>query len=126
MRQTLRDYQTDAVDQARAAITAGDHALITLPTGSGKTTVGAEIARLAVAKGGRVLWIAHRTELIDQAAERLRSFGLRVGEIYEFAGEFGTGKTQLAKSVAEITGRVIAQVWAALEGAGMGAERPDH
>ena len=96
MRQTLRDYQTDAVDQARAAITAGDHALITLPTGSGKTTVGAEIARLAVAKGGRVLWIAHRTELIDQAAERLRSFGLRVGEIKAGRSRDLSAPTQVA------------------------------
>jgi superfamily II DNA or RNA helicase len=51
------------------------------PTGSGKTTIGAELARLKVSYQRRVLWLAHRTELIDQAADRLHSFGLSVGVI---------------------------------------------
>lgn len=47
------------------------------PCGSGKTTMGAELV------GGfrSAVWVAHRTELIDQAVDRLRQFGHRVGAI---------------------------------------------
>lgn len=43
------------------------------------TTCFAEVARMTVANGGRVLVVAHRTELLDQAKARLESFGLDVG-----------------------------------------------
>lgn len=52
------------------------------PCGSGKTQMGVEIARRLNA---RVLWIAHRRELIDQAYKALAKRGLSVGVI--MAGE---------------------------------------
>jgi superfamily II DNA or RNA helicase len=76
----LRPYQQRALNDAREAFRAGRKSvLLVSPTGSGKTTIGAEIARGHVGKGGRVAWFAHRTELVSQAAERLRAFGLPVG-----------------------------------------------
>lgn len=45
--------------------------ILVSPTGSGKTHMGSEIVKRLVAKGKRVLWIAHRSELIEQAAEAL-------------------------------------------------------
>ena len=64
----LRPYQSDAIDRARAARRAGHRRiLIVAPTGSGKTVIGVAIALLAMAQGARVLWIAHRKELVDQA-----------------------------------------------------------
>lgn len=48
------------------------HPAVVLPTGAGKTVIFSEIARGAVAKGAaRVLVIAHRDELITQAANKL-------------------------------------------------------
>jgi superfamily II DNA or RNA helicase len=47
--------------------------LIVLPTGTGKTIVFSALARDAVAAGGRVLILAHREELIRQAADKLRA-----------------------------------------------------
>jgi superfamily II DNA or RNA helicase len=38
-----------------------------MPTGGGKTFVGAEIARAALARGRGVLWLTHRVELVAQA-----------------------------------------------------------
>lgn len=77
---TLRPYQLSALERARAAIRAGSKApLLVSPTGSGKTTIGAEIVRSHVERGGRCAWFAHRTELVSQAAGRLRELGLRVG-----------------------------------------------
>lgn len=73
----LRPYQSCAIDKAREHIAAGRRApLIVAPTGSGKTTIGAEIARCHVALGGKTLWLAHRQELCDQANERLALFGV--------------------------------------------------
>lgn len=51
--------------------------LLVAPTGAGKTTMGAYIAKALSPYG--VVWVAHRTELVDQAAARLESNGLRVG-----------------------------------------------
>lgn len=45
--------------------------LIVLPTGTGKTIVFSALARDIVARGGRVLILAHREELIRQAADKL-------------------------------------------------------
>lgn len=75
----LRPYQLRAIDGARAAIRAGKRAvLLQSPTGSGKTTIGAQIAHGRIERGGKVAWYAHRRELISQAADRLRLFGLDV------------------------------------------------
>jgi DNA repair protein RadD len=79
----LRDYQQRAIDEARKALaTVGNRrksVLLVSPTGSGKTVIGAEIARSAVARGRRVLWLAHRSELISQASQKLTNLGLDVG-----------------------------------------------
>jgi DNA repair protein RadD len=52
--------------------------LLVAPTGSGKTVMGVELAQRL---GVPTLWLAHRKELIDQAAAQLRTYGLTVGEI---------------------------------------------
>lgn len=40
--------------------------LLILPTGTGKTSVGAEIIDQFFTKGLRVLWLAHREELLQK------------------------------------------------------------
>lgn len=83
---TPRPYQQRAVDEVRAHFRAGKRAvLVVSPTGSGKTTMGAMLAAWEVEQDGRVSWGAHRTELVDQAAERLRGVGLQVGSRGLFA-----------------------------------------
>ncbi len=82
----LRDYQEEAItaivprDYQVAAITASldgwveglRRILLALPTGAGKTVIFALIIRHFLAQGGRVLVVAHRDELIDQAVAKLR------------------------------------------------------
>ncbi len=68
---TPRPYQVDLVARARAAFLGNRSVLAVLPTGGGKTVVGAMVVEGALAKGRRVLWLAHRRELVDQAAARL-------------------------------------------------------
>jgi DNA repair protein RadD len=78
----LRPYQTQALDAVSGHWRRGSKAvLLVAPTGSGKTTIGAEAIRRAVARGRSCLWIAHRRELITQAFDRLVSEGLHCGVI---------------------------------------------
>jgi superfamily II DNA or RNA helicase len=66
---TLRPYQQRCIDEARQRYIQGARSIcIVAPTGAGKTIIGAEIARRA---RGKVLWLAHRHELVDQAKEKL-------------------------------------------------------
>jgi len=80
MRYKLRGYQADAIDRVRASWRAGNRRIcITAPTGSGKTSIACSIIEGAVEKGSRCLFLAHRTELITQASDRLDSIGLNHG-----------------------------------------------
>jgi len=66
----LRGYQIEAVEAVEAAFQRGVHRpLVNMPTGAGKTVVLAEIVRR---RPGRALVIAHRDELLDQAAAKIR------------------------------------------------------
>ena len=69
----LRPYQ----QQARAAVHqewegGRRRTLLVLPTGCGKTIVFAKIAEDQVRAGDRVLILAHRGELLEQAADKLK------------------------------------------------------
>lgn len=75
----LRPYQ----QAAKAAVLdewdrGVDKTLLVLPTGTGKTIVFSAVTEEAVRRGGRVLILAHRGELLEQAADKLeKSTGLR-------------------------------------------------
>ncbi len=75
---SLRPYQSDAAAAVFSSWQAGYRApLIVLPTGAGKTITFAEVARRIP---GRVLVIAHRRELITQAADKIEAVtGIRPG-----------------------------------------------
>jgi DNA repair protein RadD len=78
----LRDYQLAAIEGLRAQIRGGKRRVVLVsPTGSGKTCMASELVRLAVSRGNAVLFIAHRRELIDQAVDKLHSFGVDAGVI---------------------------------------------
>lgn len=78
----LRDYQHAAVAKVRDAMRAGGkRVVLVLPTGAGKTRTGSAIVERAVLKGRRVVWLAHRTELLEQTAKTLHDFGLPVGVV---------------------------------------------
>lgn len=73
----LRTYQALAIERAREHFRQGKRAvLLVAPTGSGKTVIGAEIARLHFNREGQVVWLAHRIELVKQAVEKLRAAGI--------------------------------------------------
>lgn len=80
MGQTPRDYQVRGIEALRACFRENIRKLLLVaPTGAGKTTIAAVLIENAVAKGGHVLVIAHRKELIDQCSKRLDGAGVDHG-----------------------------------------------
>lgn len=76
-----RWYQTKIVESARRLIRKHRAVIINLATGGGKTPTACWIIRLAIAKGKRVLFLAHRHELLKQASDKLSLFGIEHGLI---------------------------------------------
>lgn len=77
----LRPYQLDAIDRVRAAMRQHRRVVLTVPTGGGKTVIASEIVRRVIAAAQPVLFLAHRAELVDQAAATLARLGLTVGAV---------------------------------------------
>ena len=74
----LRPYQQRAKERIHTEWEQGRlRTLLVLPTGTGKTIVFAAVAEDQVRAGDRVLILAHRGELLEQAADKLqKSTGL--------------------------------------------------
>jgi DNA repair protein RadD len=73
----LRDYQQDAVSATiKHFRKTNESAVIVLPTGSGKSLVIAELARLANRK---ILILTHVKELVEQNHQKYESYGLTAG-----------------------------------------------
>ncbi|MBY5927946.1 DEAD/DEAH box helicase [Halomonas sp. DP8Y7-3] len=89
---TLRPYQQQAVAQVVSHFRRSDDpAVVVLPTGSGKSLVIAELARLAK---GRVLVLAHVRELVEQNHAKYLAYGLEA-DIFSA----GLGRKESARQV---------------------------
>lgn len=74
----LRPYQQEAKDSIFEQWESVDKTLLVLPTGCGKTIVFAKVAEECVRRGKRVLIMAHRGELLEQASDKIyKTTGLR-------------------------------------------------
>lgn len=88
----LRGYQERAVERMLAALPRSP--LLASPTGSGKTVIVCELIRRF---GKRVVFCAHRRELIYQGVERLAEHGIEAGIIMS-----GEPRRDLAVQVASV------------------------
>ena len=103
-RMKLRPYQTEAIAAIRDEWGEEDNAstLISLPTGTGKTIVFSSLIStlLDEDKGARALVVAHRDELVEQAADKMRlvnpfiTAGIVKGPRHEIAPRFVVGSIQ--------------------------------
>lgn len=96
---TLRDYQREAVNAIEREWHEGrDRTLLVQATGTGKTVVFGQVARDMVDSGARVLVLAHREELLNQAADKLGGmYGLDCS--LEMASSHDDGSSVLLGSV---------------------------
>lgn len=74
----LRPYQAEAISAIKNQWESGkNRTLLVLPTGCGKTIVFCKLSEEQVREGKRILILAHRGELLDQAADKmLKATGL--------------------------------------------------
>lgn len=73
---TLRPYQHASLAAIDRELERHDSTLLVLPTGCGKTTVFAVWGQRRVQLGQRMLVLADRKELLDQARKRFELFGV--------------------------------------------------
>lgn len=85
----LRDYQEAAVTAALTHLSKGVNPLVIAPTGAGKTVIASAImTRWQVGTPRKCFFVAHRKELIDQAAATMTRAGV-VGEALSvFSADF--------------------------------------
>ena len=78
----LRPRQTKAVEDLRQAYASGARApILVAPTGFGKTATATSILHSAAAKGRRVWFMAHLTEILDDTEDRLAEARISYGNI---------------------------------------------
>jgi DNA repair protein RadD len=79
---TLRPYQSEVVEAVEQIIPRTiARVLLVAPTGSGKTVIASEVIKRAVERYKRVLFLAHRREIILQTSRKLTAHGVRHGVI---------------------------------------------
>lgn len=107
----LRPYQEACVSAVISGWGESARQLVVLPTGGGKTIV---FSAIAAKTKGRTLILAHREELIEQAAEKLeRSTGIRA-------------EIEKAERRASPDARVVVASVQTLQGARLERWAPDH
>ena len=71
----LRPYQQEACNAILGEWQKGNKkTLLVLPTGTGKTVVFSKVAQKRVEQGDKVLILAHRGELLEQAGQKIERF----------------------------------------------------
>jgi superfamily II DNA or RNA helicase len=93
----LRPYQHGAIGNLRTAIASGQkRVLLQAATGAGKTIIACEMIQRATAKSKRVLFIAHRKEIINQTSGKLDAFGIEHGVIMAYHRRVNAHAVQVA------------------------------
>ena len=70
----LRPYQLDALALTLKSLQAGNHPVISAPTGSGKSAIIAALVNRFRERGGYTLMVTHNRELVQQNASALERF----------------------------------------------------
>src|SRR6185312_6024765 len=100
VRSTLRPYQEEAITRIGACLAEHQSTLLVLPTGTGKTRTAATYVRQ---HGGRVLWLAHRQELIEQGRDSLEEVTGQAVSV-EKADQYARGTRVVVASVQTLKG----------------------
>lgn len=110
---TMRPYQIAARDAVHASWREHRSVLLVMATGTGKTVSAGEILRERASEG-RILWLAHRSELLDQADETLSKRISLLCELEKAEARASTlgglfGATVVVASVQTLRGKRLAR-----------------
>lgn len=108
----LRNYQQECVGQVLDSFRKNTSSLVVMPTGTGKTVVFGHIANNFIDKG-RVLVVAHRDELLEQAGDKLQRITGYRADIEKAESYAPTGDTLIDHSPL-----VVASVQSLISGKG--------
>jgi superfamily II DNA or RNA helicase len=79
---TLRPYQEAAIEAVREKIRSGKRrVLLVIATGGGKTYTAGKIIENTISKNKKAIFLAHRTELIEQCSDTLKKLNIDHGII---------------------------------------------
>ena len=97
----LRDYQKTAIEKIESEWESGHHrTLYVAGTGTGKTIVMSGLVHRISSHGGRTLILAHRGELLDQAADKIEMVtGLKCSREQAERSSLGTWESVTVGSV---------------------------
>lgn len=105
---SLRGYQAEAVSACMKAWKEHRRILLVLPTGAGKTITFAAIVKRAVDRGHRVLILAHREELLEQARDKLRAVAGLEAELEKAEHQASRASSVVVASVQSLQGARLA------------------
>jgi len=77
----LREYQLQTIGEVEATLQQHQRIILQAPCGAGKTVMAVEIIKRYLEDTKRILFVAHREELIDQCSDKLTVFGIDHGII---------------------------------------------
>lgn len=84
----LRPYQAEGIERVRARLRKGvRRVVLVLPTGGGKTICAAHVILSAYRKGKRIVFFAHRRELIRQSMRKLIEAGIPAHDVGMLMGQ---------------------------------------
>ncbi len=108
---TLRPYQIESLDAVCSNYAAGiRRQLISMPTGSGKTVVFANLPGvLSSSRPGQILVLAHREELLKQAADKIRKWNPTLSVSIEQADRFADPKANVIVASVATLGRKVSK-----------------
>jgi superfamily II DNA or RNA helicase len=112
-----RPYQLDVINGSLARWREGFRRIaLVVATGGGKTVIFSHLAEMCLAAGLPVLVIAHRTELIDQACEKLamvapgRRIGRLKGRVKQYRADVVVASVQTASTPTSL-GLLASRKW---------------
>jgi len=80
----LRYYQKDLFEAVKSDLWYHKRIILVAPCGSGKTVISAHLINWLTSGNNKAWFIVHRKELLDQAEETFKSFGINMNNISIF------------------------------------------
>jgi superfamily II DNA or RNA helicase len=101
----LRPYQIQTCESVRSGWEQFGRQLAVLPTGAGKTIIAANISKHEVGSGNRVLFLAHREELLVQTLDKFQRAAQLSAELEKAEHRASLGASIVVGSVQTFSAR---------------------